>query len=333
MAHLFFPKNTKITRIEKGSIIPIFFSLIKFLKHKRPHIISTHITPSGNLLLLIYLAKKIACLPAPIVVTNHDTLEFPVDEFVTFFLRKLILKRGISHLVTISRGLQKIVERMWGVPYYKIITIYNPIVGAELFKDLYEPEEYKFFPDCIKIVVVARLDMDTKDFVTILQAFSLFRESYPKTKLFIVGEGPDKDKIQQMINELRLQNDVFILGFHNNPYRYIKFADMLLHSSFVEAFGRTIVEAMALGCPVIATDCPVGPREIIRNEENGLLVPMKDPEKMAEAMKKIVEDPALRKKIILNGKAKANEFTISTSIKKREELFRELLQGGNKNAK
>ncbi len=325
--YLPFPKNAKITKLERGSIITLFFSFVKFLKSRRPHLISTHITPTGNLLLLIYLAKKLACLPAPIVVTNHDTLEFPVDEFVTFFLRKYVLKRKIERLVTISQGQQWIVEKMWGIPKGRVVTIYNPVVGEELFENLYEPWEYKPFKDAIKIVAVSRLDLSTKDLLTLLQAFSIFNRMEERAKLFIIGDGQDKERIQQYISELKLRDSVFLLGFRLNPYPYIKYADVLVHSAFVESFGRTIVEAMALGCPVIATDCFVGPGEIIKNEENGMLVPLKDPLRMAEAMKRLVADEELRNKLIVNGIKKAQEFLVSTSIKKREELFRELIKG------
>ncbi|MGC8843439.1 MAG: glycosyltransferase, partial [bacterium] len=92
-----------------------------------------------------------------------------------------------------------------------------------------------------------------------------------------------------------------------------------------EAMGRTIVEAMALGCPVVAFDCPVGPRELIGENENGLLVPMGNPSAMAEAMHRLLEDGKLRKRIVENGLKKAKEFLLSTNIRKREELFKELI--------
>jgi glycosyltransferase involved in cell wall biosynthesis len=95
----------------------------------------------------------------------------------------------------------------------------------------------------------------------------------------------------------------------------------------MEALGRTMVEAMALGCPVVAGDCPFGPRELIGDNENGILVPMGNPSAMAEAMKKVLDDEELRNKIIKNGLKKAEEFRLPLSIRKRENLFNELLRG------
>lgn len=259
-------------------------------------------------------------------MNNHDTLEFPVDELITYPLRKYILKRKIDCLVMISKGLEKIAETRWGIPWEKLITIYNPIVGEEIFENYPEPEEYKAFPGVPKIVAVSRLDLDTKDFPTLLRAFALFKKRYERAKLFIIGDGPDKEKIQKFASELGLEDSVELLGFRANPYPYIKYADVLVHFSLVEALGRTIVEAMALGCPVVATDCPVGPRELIDNNENGILVPMKNPEKMAEAMIRIIEDKELRGRLVKNGEKIAQRFSALTAVRKREELFRDLVK-------
>ncbi len=320
-----FPKNARITHIEAGTIIPIFFSLIKFLKRRKPHLISAHITPTGNLMLLLFLAKKIARLSAPLVITNHDTIEFPTDYYLTYFFRKYVLQRKIDCLVTISYGLREVAVKKWGVAKDKVITIHNPIAEDEIFCDFSEPPEYKTSPNSLKIVSVSRLDLDTKDFHSLLRAFSKFKAKRNEAKLFIIGDGPDKEKIANIIRDLKLEESVLLLGARQNPYPYIKYADLFIHSSFSEAMGRTIVEAMALGCPVVAFDCPVGPRELIGENENGLLVPMGNPSAMAEAMHRLLEDGKLRKRIVENGLKKAKEFLLSTNIRKREELFKELI--------
>lgn len=322
-----YPKNSKITLIEAGTIITIFFSLTKLFKEREPHLISTHITPTGNLMLLVYLAKKLAGISVPIVVTNHDTLVLPADEFITYPFRKYVLKKGVDYIITVSHSLEKVVVENWKIPKEKVMTIYNPIVDDAMFENLLEPPEYKAYPDCLKIVSVGRLDLDTKDFFTLLKAFSLFHKDIENSKLFIIGEGPDRERIEEEIQKLKIEDSTFLLGARLNPYPYIKYAHIFVHSSFMEALGRTMVEAMALGCPVVASDCPFGPRELIGDNENGILVPMGNPSAMAEAMKKVLDDEELRNKIIKNGLKKAEEFRLSLSIRKRENLFNELLRG------
>jgi glycosyltransferase involved in cell wall biosynthesis len=309
----------------------MLFSLVKFLRKSSPDIISTHILLTGSLLPLVFLAKKLACLPAPIVATIHGAyMDFPrgsFKDFLTLPIRKYVLRKGVSHFVAVSQDLQSLIAKKLRVPREKVSTIYNPIVGEEMFESAKdEPAEYKKFSDNVKVVAVSRLD-PSKDFLTLLRAFSLFRGKYNSAKLFIVGEGPDREQIIKWINESKLGDSVILLGARINPYPYMKYADIFAFTSLSEGLPRVIVEAMALGCPVVATDCPTGPRELIGDNENGILVPMRDPTAMAEGMMRILEDEELRNRIIENGKRKAEEFRISTSVQKREELFRKLLMG------
>jgi glycosyltransferase involved in cell wall biosynthesis len=325
-----FPQNTKINRIEKSSSISILFSLIKFLKKSSPHIISTHFIPTGSLLFLIFIAKKFARIPAPIIATIHASyyLDFPtksLKDLLLLPLKKYIIKWGVAYIVSYCYSLEKMIVEKLGVPRKKVSTIYNPIVGEEMFENAKEePPEYKEFSDSIKVVVVSRLSI-YKDFLTILRAFAIFRRKNQRAKLFIVGEGPDREQIIQWANELKLEGSVLLLGARPNPYPYIKYADIFIFSYHVAGVARVLVEAMALGCPVVVADYPNGPGEVIKNNENGILVPMRDPTAMAEGMMRILEDEDLRKRIIENGKRKAEEFRISSSVRKREELFRKLL--------
>jgi glycosyltransferase involved in cell wall biosynthesis len=324
-----FPKNAKVSKIEESSVPSFILSLVKFLRKSSPHIISTHIMPTVSLLPMIWLAKKIVGLPAPIIATVHgsnlDYSKKSFKEFLSLPIRKYVIRKGVNHFVAISKDLQSLIEEKLKVPREKVSTIYNPIVGEEMFESAKEePPEYKEFSVNIKVVAVSRLSID-KDFLTLLRAFSLFREKYNSAKLFIVGEGPDREQIIKWINKLKLGDSVLLLGARINPYPYIKYADIFAFTSLREGLGRTIVEAMALGCPVVATDCPTGPRELIGNNENGILVPIRDPNAMAKGMMRILEDEELRNRIIENGKRKAEEFRISTSVQKREELFRKLL--------
>jgi glycosyltransferase involved in cell wall biosynthesis len=248
-------------------------------------------------------------------------------------LIKYILSKKADFIVAVSHDLKKFMEKVWKVPKWKLTTIHSPILGEEMFRNaLKEPEEYKALPPkSIKIVAVARLSPKEKDFQTLLRAFSLLKEKYKNAKLFLVGGGDKKDVAQiiQWIEGLSLRDSVFYLGHRANPYPYIKYADISVLSSFSEGFPRVVAESMALGCPVVATDCPFGPRELIGENENGILVPMKDYIKMAEGMIRILEDDELRKRIIENAKRKAEEFRISTSVQKFEELLIKLLKEAN----
>jgi len=105
----------------------------------------------------------------------------------------------------------------------------------------------------------------------------------------ILGEGEERPKLEALVRELRLEEDVALPGFVDNPYKYMKRAAVFVLSSQWEGFGNVLVEAMACGCPVVATDCPSGPAEILENGKWGRLVPPGDPEALAKAILDTVE--------------------------------------------
>ena len=123
---------------------------------------------------------------------------------------------------------------------------------------------------------------------------------------------------------MSLNEDVLLLGFQNNPFQYISKSEVFVLSSFFEGFGNVIVEAMALGVPVISTDCPSGPEEIIEHGINGFLVPVGDYNRMAEYILNILNDNELWNKISLAGLKRAEDFSALKMAKNYEKLFLEL---------
>ncbi|MGB9607894.1 MAG: glycosyltransferase [bacterium] len=323
------PRNVKMYMIERSGLLSRFFALVKFLKLHRPDLFSVHFSPLGPDFLLLLLARKLSGISAPIVLTNHGVRYAPRRYILlSFFIKRFILPKYIDFFVSVSHDLQKFMERVWKVPLSKLTTIYNPIVSEDIYRlSEIEPEEYKACPQSVKIVTVARLDLKNKDFKTLLDAFALLKGKYPESKLFIVGGGGEREKriITDWMAELSLEDSVFLLGHRPNPFPYLRYADVFVLSSFSEGLPTVIVEAMALGCPVVATNCPFGPRELIGNNENGIIVPVKDPKAMAEGIGKILEDKNLRQRIIENGLRKASEFFVSLSVRKCEKLFQKFL--------
>lgn len=178
------------------------------------------------------------------------------------------------------------------------------------------------------IVTACRLNAE-KDFSTLLKAFSLIRER-ETSRLIIIGDGVLRDDIIRESKTLGIDRDVTITGFLKNPFPWYVRADVFVLSSFFEGFGNVIVEAMALGIPVVATDCPSGPREIIQDRVNGFLVPMKDPRKMAEGILDVLKDEALRTRFINNGKERANRFLITDTVVGFEKQILKIMQKGGR---
>jgi glycosyltransferase involved in cell wall biosynthesis len=171
-----------------------------------------------------------------------------------------------------------------------------------------------------KIILTACRLNAQKDFVTLLRAFREVREQI-ESRLVIVGDGELRGEIVRYAREIGVEKDLVITGFQQNPYRLMKNADIFILSSFFEGFGNVIVEAMALGVPVVATDAPSGPAEIIQDQVNGLLVPVQDHGTMANAVIKLLLDKALREKIVANGMERAELFKVEYMAEKMGTLL------------
>jgi glycosyltransferase involved in cell wall biosynthesis len=133
------------------------------------------------------------------------------------------------------------------------------------------------------IVLAAGRLVPQKDYVTLIQAFAALQQRR-KCTLVILGDGPAESAVRAMVKSLKLEKDVVLAGHVDNPYAYMSRADCFVLSSRFEGFGLVLAEALACGCPVVSTDCPSGPREILDNGEYGRLVPVGDAEELASAM-------------------------------------------------
>lgn len=139
----------------------------------------------------------------------------------------------------------------------KIQVIYN-------FVDLQQIKQEKFIPknNSKIIVTVGRLE-EQKNQKSLIKSFGEVLKIYPNVKLWILGRGSEEEKLKVLIKKLNLENNIFLLGFKRNIYKYLKQADIFVLTSKYEGFGNVLIEAMACGIPVISTDCSAGPREII----------------------------------------------------------------------
>jgi glycosyltransferase involved in cell wall biosynthesis len=139
------------------------------------------------------------------------------------------------------------------------------------------------------VLAVGRLDQ-SKDFPMLVRAFRHVRDCRP-SRLVILGDGPDRERIERAVRDLGLSNDVDLPGFEQNPYRFMHRAAVFASSSQWEGFGVVLVEALATGAPVVATDCMYGPAEILCNGKFGTLVPVGDHKAMAQALCKALDNP------------------------------------------
>lgn len=146
-----------------------------------------------------------------------------------------------------------------------------------------------------------------KDYPTLFQAF--LRLSGTDLRLNILGDGDLRQSLEQLAQELGIADRVNFLGFQHDPFSHMRRADIFVLSSRWEGFGNVLVEAMAMGTPVVSTDCPHGPAEIIEDDKTGLLVPTENPEALAAALQRLIDNRDLRMRLGQAGQRHAQDFS------------------------
>lgn len=170
-----------------------------------------------------------------------------------------------------------------------------------------------------KIVVCGRL-LKLKGFHDVIEALPMVLKQV-QVELYILGDGPERDNLLQLAKSLAIDDNIKFLGFQRNPGQFMGQSDLFVLSSYYEGFGNVIIEAMALGLPVIATDCPYGPGEIITDGKNGLLVPVGSPRELANAIIKVLTNAKLQLSLSKSGKESVDKYSGSIIASQYEKCF------------
>ena len=184
--------------------------------------------------------------------------------------------------------------------------------------------ELDLAPGSLVIGIVASL-LPIKDHATLLRALGILAPEWPTARLVVVGQGPELDNLRHLASELGLANVVRFAGLRPQVPSFHFLFDISVLSSVSEGFPNTLVEAMAAGRPIVATDVG-GVRDAVRNRENGLLVPSRAPAAFADALRTLLRDPGLRQSMGAAGAARARqEFHAEHVVGSLEHLYDRLL--------
>lgn len=177
-----------------------------------------------------------------------------------------------------------------------------------------------------KLIAIGRLHVQ-KGFDILLRAFARLKNKYPEWRLTILGEGPLREELQRLLHRLDLLKHVDLPGFVKYPGDYLRESDLFVLPSRYEGFPNALCEAMASGLPVISTDCPSGPSDIIRDGIDGLLVRPNDIDALSTAMDHLMSDAAERKRLGFHALEVVERF----GSEKVLNLWESLLNPENKN--
>lgn len=176
------------------------------------------------------------------------------------------------------------------------------------------------------LLAVGRL-CSQKGFDLLIVAFHRLTGEFPNWKLVILGEGPDRDALQAQICKLDLSERVNLPGQSGSMGRWYAAADLYVMTSLFEGFPNTLVEAMAHGLPVVSFDCDSGPRDIVRNEVDGLLIPAGDSSALVAALRRLMGNESLRREFARSGVDVRTRFSVNLIAGKWEALFEEKYHG------
>lgn len=317
-------KDVRIIDLGADRMMRSVPKLASYLRSRQPEALIAGMTHSTAAAIF---ARALAQQKTTIIATEHNTMSKIVANsrglkyrMMPHWARWIVGRADV--IVAVSSGVADDFAAQTGISRERIRVVYNPVIQNSLYAAAEADIAHPWFrsEEPPVILSVGRLDPQ-KDFPTLLRAFRLVRNWRP-ARLLILGEGPDRTRIEQTIRELGLDDDVSLPGTEPNPYPLMKRAAAFASSSRWEGFGVALVEALALGASVVATDCPHGPAEILCDGKYGALVPVGDHEAMAQALLTALNQTVLDQTAHGDLSAHLEQFTVRQSAQNYLALVR-----------
>jgi glycosyltransferase involved in cell wall biosynthesis len=226
-------------------------------------------------------------------------------------------------VVTVSSDIKEDLCKNHGVNSDRCVTIRNPLDVQSVRTKSEERVDHDWLLSEVPVVIGVGRFAEQKQFSVLLEAFDLLT-SRLDVRLVLAGDGPLREELQALTRELGLEENVDFLGFVSNPYKYMKEADLLAISSQYEGFGVVATEALACGTPVVSTNCPGGPSDILEDGQYGELVDVGDRRELANVMCRVLEDPPESEPLVERAKKYKVEKVASDYLKLMIRSFYEL---------
>lgn len=291
------PKISKRTRY--------IADLARYLRSERPDTLLSSMTYTN---LQALWARRLAGTETRVVVNEHTTLSAAIREpnrrnAARWRKLPLLVRRyypWADAIIAVSTGAATDLSTLAALPPSTIQAIYNPVVSHGMLQSAQAPVTWPWPADGSPIIVAAGRLEPVKDFPTLLRAFALVRKGR-RARLAILGSGSSEKTLRNLAGELGIEADFALMGWVANPFAYMANASLFVLSSRYEGLPGVLIQALACGCPSIATDCPNGPREILDHGRYGTLVPPCDAEAMAKAMEDMLDNPPDRRSLARRG--------------------------------
>lgn len=280
------PANVRMIELGTAHVGTSLFPLVRYLRRERP---AALLADKDKVNRTALWAKRLARASTRVAVrlgihvsTNLADRGWRARLTQTFSIRQFY--PWADAIIVPSRGVADDLATLGRLARQRITVIPNPVLTAELQALAHAPLDHPWFAPGAPPVILGIGELsERKDFETLIRAFARVRAVRP-ARLLILGRGRRQARLAALAATLGVPDDVSLPGFVANPYAYLQRAAVFAQASRFEGFANTVAEALVIGTPIVATDCPSGPREILEDGQCGRLVPVGDAAAMAEAI-------------------------------------------------
>jgi glycosyltransferase involved in cell wall biosynthesis len=275
-------------------------SLARYLSKEEGRVLVSNMTKFNT---ISVWAKIISRSTSSLVLVEHNLLSNKITRRSRFLSCAVRFHYPLADkVVTVSSDIKDDLCKNHGVNEDKCTTIHNPLDVEGILSKSMEGADHVWLQGKMPVVIGVGRFVEQKQFSVLLKAFALL-ERRLDVRLILAGDGPLREELQDLTSELGVEEQVDFLGFVSNPYKYMQKADLLAISSRYEGFGVVATEALACRTPVVSTDCPGGPSDILEDGRYGRLVDVGDARGLAEAVHCVLKHPPDRKRLLERAQA------------------------------
>ena len=322
------PDDVNVVDLRAGRVKRAIAPLVRYLRRQRPDVM---LSTLHHACVAASLANAVSLTNTPVFLRESSTPSARATG--TLDVRARVLRVAMhwayaraAGVIAVSDGVAGDLRSVFAVPPEKLWTLYNPIVTNDLERMAAVDPRHPWFDVGEPPVVlgVGRL-RDYKGFLTLLDAVARVRAERA-VRLMVLGEGPQREELEARAVALGIGGDVEFPGFVANPFAYMRRAAVYVLSSHFEGLPGTLIQAMACGCPVVATDCRSGPAEILADGRYGELVGVGDTLAMAGAIVRSLDEPRVSSTDL---RARAARYAVDPVVTAHLAAFEQVLVGSH----
>jgi glycosyltransferase involved in cell wall biosynthesis len=293
------PEGVRLIDLGTRHVYPSLLPLVRYLRRERPR---SMLCDKDRVNHTALLARALSGSPTYLALRMGTTVSIDLAGRKPW-------QRGLTrasmgklypfadNVIVVSKGVADDMAAYTGLPRERITVVPSTIVPERLFREALPKPDHPWFAEDQPPVILGIGELSwRKDFATLIRAFARLHPEFP-SRLMILGRGRQREKLLALAAELGVEGDVALPGFVDNPFHYLAHARLFGFTSQWEGLPFALIEALAVGVPVVATDCPGGPREVLEDGKYGPLVPIGDDAALAAAMLATLKNPLSREEL------------------------------------